>query len=160
MKWETIDKILEICRSDFEALLRSGQIPHAAGFSIRDKGGGHIGVQTATCRLSIDSMEAANALFHLVRSRSSGTDVSGFIAMMPREVADELLGVKFDPTAPTGDFVGVVHAEHLHDGVKTWALRAPYMNPEGEWILVTSGIATKVPPCIDSRRYGPAIGSA
>lgn len=160
MKWETIDKVLKTCRDDFTILLKSGQIPNPAGFSMRDKGGGQIGMHTSTCELPINSIEEAHVLLNIVRSRSFGTGASGFIAMMPRDVASKLLGMEFDRSAQTADFVCIAHAEHLHDGAKTWMLRAPYLNPKGDWTLVASGIATKVPACIDSRRYGPTRGSA
>ena len=84
-------------------------------------------------------------------------EAAGFLALLPRSYARELLDVPEVSPGFQVDVVGVLHVEHVYYGVKTWVidtLRLP------AWRLHTDGASTKIPPCLPASAYGTAQGSS
>lgn len=155
--WQRIQEITDLYQTQAATALSQGAIfyPHALGF-LASVESGQNGLHIAVPPLMVANRELLDSFIRYV-ARSlpdqGRIEAAGFILLLPRVVAAEVVSV--GPPIPERrvDLVGLLHVEHVFSGVHTWVMND---STKPEWNLVAKGIASNIPSCLPPRAYGHA----
>lgn len=151
MDWKEIEDITGAYQNQFEGELTSGERPLPIGLAIRESESLCFEVMRGVFERHIQSAEDVQELANQVRLRTRDCAASGMLALLPRSLACRMLGIEDEPAA--SENVGVLHVEHVTDGVKTWMLDVPNLIPVGKWSLIHAGSRSGLPTFFHVLRY-------
>lgn len=160
--WQRIREITDLYLDKASAVLTEGTLfyPHAFGFMAsvdQEQNGLHVAVPP---RMVKDRKGFEAFVNYIGKSLppQGRIEAAGFLLVLPRDVAagivDRGVGPAFDRRP---DLVGLLHVEHVYDGIQTWLLNDP---KTPEWNLIAKGIASNIPSCLPQRAYGTTVGTA
>jgi hypothetical protein len=158
--WQRIHEITDAYQATAAAALQQGVpfYPHALGFMAGLEGNKN-GLHVAVPPVMVADSKGLRTFIHYIAfslPKQGRIEAAGFISLMPRSVAAEIVNAG-RPSGRLHDLVGVLHVEHVYEGVQTWLMGNLLT---ADWDLVAKGIASNVPSCLPARAYGQTLGSA
>lgn len=151
MDWSEVELVIEPYQDALEAALVQGERPMPVGLAITRTNEARYAIARNVGERHLSSVDDVRSFADAVRQRSRDCGAAGVVAMVPRQVADELLNRAYEVDLP--EYVALCHMEHITKGVRTWVLEIPNLVPVGRWGLAHQGLRSGLPPFIDNRRY-------